>query len=454
MDPALVITLKSPGVKTALSSRIRQKKHASKVPPCYASRLECDHFEECSGCTINEHLDTPRTLNRAAAYFSERGHPEFKLNSGHLHGWRRRARLAVRRDAKGHLCVGLFAAGTHDVVDIPACVAHHPTLNAVADIIRRVAVQCHIKPYDERTGKGQLRYVQLALVDPAALQGTSQAAGGDGQVQVVLVWNDSAASGLKPSSSLLTFAKKLWEAAQAAEEGSLLHSIHANFHTAPTNAILGPETALLLGAPEAWTLVAGTHISFDPGSFMQANPGSMTAAVESMRQWVPPGSAVADLHAGVGTIGLCLAATQKLGALRLVELNPAGEEAFWRSWRRMQEAQSGGELPSNVEYHVAAAGSDPGRWLNGVDVAVLDPPRKGLEPDLLQYFCSIGPADGERKDNLRRLLYLSCGWPALERDCTALLDSGRWSLAGAESFLFFPGTDHIETLAVFDRATA
>jgi hypothetical protein len=32
-----------------------------------------------------------------------------------------------------------------------------------------------------------------------------------------------------------------------------------------------------------------------------------------------------------------------------------------------------------------------------------------------------------------------------------LLGSGRWRLAHAEAFLFFPGTDSLETLAVFDR---
>jgi tRNA/tmRNA/rRNA uracil-C5-methylase (TrmA/RlmC/RlmD family) len=52
----------------------------------------------------------------------------------------------------------------------------------------------------------------------------------------------------------------------------------------------------------------------------------------------------------------------------------------------------------------------------------------------------------------RRLIYLSCGWRAFERDAAAL-GSGRWRLASAEAFLFFPGTDALETLAVFDRAS-
>jgi hypothetical protein len=33
-----------------------------------------------------------------------------------------------------------------------------------------------------------------------------------------------------------------------------------------------------------------------------------------------------------------------------------------------------------------------------------------------------------------------------------MLLSGRWKLQHAEGHVFFPGSDHIETLAVFDRS--
>ena len=39
---------------------------------------------------------------------------------------------------------------------------------------------------------------------------------------------------------------------------------------------------------------------------------------------------------------------------------------------------------------------------------------------------------------------------ALERDQAALLNSRRWKLAHAEAHVFFPGSDHVETLAVYD----
>ena len=51
---------------------------------------------------------------------------------------------------------------------------------------------------------------------------------------------------------------------------------------------------------------------------------------------------------------------------------------------------------------------------------------------------------------LRRVIYVSCGFDALKRDAVALLGAG-WVLRHSEGFVLFPGSDHVETLAIFDR---
>ena len=54
-------------------------------------------------------------------------------------------------------------------------------------------------------------------------------------------------------------------------------------------------------------------------------------------------------------------------------------------------------------------------------------------------------------DRLRTLIYVSCGFASFERDCDALIASKQWALRRAEGFNFFPGSDALETLAVFER---
>lgn len=53
--------------------------------------------------------------------------------------------------------------------------------------------------------------------------------------------------------------------------------------------------------------------------------------------------------------------------------------------------------------------------------------------------------------NLHTLVYLSCGYPALERDTQVLLQSGAWRVDSVKAFWFFPFTNSIETLVVFRR---
>ena len=185
---------------------------------------------------------------------------------------------------------------------------------------------------------------------------------------------------------------------------------------------------------------------------------------------------------------------------------------------------SGFGFSPQLEYITSAAGSSPSSFLSGSDVVIVDPPRKGLEPQLLQALMDLDPAPGWNHAGSRSpagvgpgptgthapqqadpnpdpdpgqahaghtldpdprpaaaavgalgphtqgpgpepaattatgphtLLYLSCGYEALERECAALLGSrAGWRLEAATAFLFFPGTDSIETLAVFRRPAA
>ena len=100
--------------------------------------------------------------------------------------------------------------------------------------------------------------------------------------------------------------------------------------------------------------------------------------------------------------------------LRCVEINPAAEAPFLKSRSRLLEQQQrAGPItpqragpttptaapalalppsaapppagsPPSIQYLVAAAGSAPRAFLEGPDVVVVDPPRKGLEEGLLK----------------------------------------------------------------------
>lgn len=84
----------------------------------------------------------------------------------------------------------------------------------------------------------------------------------------------------------------------------------------------------------------------------------------------------------------------------------------------------------------------------GANVLIVDPPRKGLEPEVLAHLAG-GKRDPLAGD-VRRLVYVSCGFEALKRDAAALVGAG-WRMVHAEGFVLFPGSDHLETLCVLER---
>src|SRR3990167_2959970 len=76
--------------------------------------------------------------------------------------------------------------------------------------------------------------------------------------------------------------------------------------------------------------------------------------------------------------------------------------------------------------------------LDGYDVTIVDPPRKGLDLEIIPQIKSP------------RLIYVSCQFSSFKRDSEKLLVLG-WRLKEASGYLLFPGTNHVEIVALFVR---
>jgi tRNA/tmRNA/rRNA uracil-C5-methylase (TrmA/RlmC/RlmD family) len=72
---------------------------------------------------------------------------------------------------------------------------------------------------------------------------------------------------------------------------------------------------------------------------------------------------------------------------------------------------------------------------------VADPPRKGLGKAVAASLISAAP---------RRIVYVACEPSALARDVGYLRDGG-YSLTNLTGYDLFPGTHHVEAVAVLDR---
>jgi tRNA/tmRNA/rRNA uracil-C5-methylase (TrmA/RlmC/RlmD family) len=306
----------------------------------------------------------------------------------------------------------MFQLGTHRVVHIPGCPIQHPLINRVAAVVRRALVDTDASIYSESVHRGHARYLQVVV------ERESQTA------QVVLVAHCPA---VEPLAACL---ERIREGI-----GDQLHSLWFNAHCERTNAVLGPVFERWCGPETVIERYGGPAVHYPPGAFGQSNLEVAGRIVDHVRTLVPQGARVAEFYAGVGAIGLSL--LQRVSEIRVNELNPHSLQGL-----ALGLAGLGVEDRAKVEVVPGAAGSAL-RAAAGVDVVIADPPRKGLDRELLDHFVEQPPG---------RLIYVSCGLESLLRDTASLTDGGRLQLRSLAAFNLMPFTEHVETVACFDRA--
>ena len=185
------------------------------------------------------------------------------------------------------------------------------------------------------------------------------------------------------------------------------------------------------------------HLEFaiHPKSFYQTNSRQAERLYTVVREWlgVSGKETLLDLYCGIGSIGLFVA--DLVGSVvgiesvpeaveRAVEnsrLNKIGNARFYAGDVRELLASAGGEILG------ADGASTP--VIPKPDIVVLDPPRAGLHPKVLETLLSLAP---------RQIIYVSCKPSTQARDLATLLE--RYRIERIQPVDMFPQTFHIENI--------
>ena len=389
-----------------------RQSESRRSPQAPAGESTCPHRPPCPGCPrYGEPGIAPAARAALESLARLHGLPQVPVVSGANSGFRLRARLAIR-GRKGAPKLGMFQLGTHRVVHIPDCPIQHPIINRVAAVVRRALVDADVSIYSESVHRGHARYLQVVV------ERVSQTA------QVVLVANSPS---VEPLTACLERIRD--------QLGDRLHSLWFNSHCERTNAVLGPQFVNWCGPEAVIERFGGAAVHYPPGAFGQSNLEIAERIVGHVRALVPEGARVAEFYAGVGAIGLSL--LPRASVVRLNELSPHSLQGLALGIEGLEDADR-----AKVEVVPGAAGAAL-QAASGVDVVIADPPRKGLDAELLDHLVEHPPG---------RLIYVSCGLASFLRDAARLTAGGGLRLRSLAAFNLMPFTEHVETVACFDHA--
>ena len=395
--------------KTWAAGRIR---NILEVSPHRVNRA-CPQSKLCGGCTF-QHMDyqeecrlkaerVRQALNRLGGEALE---AMDLLPAPETRSYRNKAQYPVAQE-KQRAIAGFYREGTHQVVSCPQCGILALEMDAVRDAVVDYMNQYRVSAYDEGTGTGLVRhiYVRKGWVS--------------GQLLVCLVVNGTR---LPRQEALLERLQRIPGFA------TLVLSVHQK----PGNAVLGNTFHTLFGPGWIEDTLCGLTFRLSPRSFYQVNHDQAERlyhlAMEGAE--IQKTDVVLDLYCGVGTITLAMA--KAAGRVIGVEVEPQAVADARDNARRngIENAEFFCGDAGQAAVSLREQGLTP-------DVVVVDPPRKGLSPDVIQALAQMSP---------RKIVYISCDPATLARD-VALLKVQGFQLLEARAVDMFPRCAHVETVA-------
>lgn len=358
------------------------------------SRAEpfCPIYKRCGGC-VCQHM----TYEASLAFKRQQVQDLLQRVGGlsievppvwgmaHPFGYRNKGAYPVAQTDGAPAC-GFFAPRSHDLVPLPegGCAIQGEDSAKATQAVLSWMRENSVPAYDEQTGRGLVRHIMTRSTT-------------SGELMVVVV-----------TRADIPKASRLIELLRAAVPG--LCSVCLSVNSRRTNVILGTDIRVLSGKAAMEDTLCGLHFSVSPLSFFQVNPRQTERLYGLALEYagLTGAETVVDAYCGAGTISLLLA--QKAKKVIGIEIVP---EAIQNA--NENAARNG---IANAEFHVGATEELlPKLVANGLrpDVIVLDPPRKGCDPAVLQAIIAAAP---------KHVVYVSCGAPTLARDAKLLAEGG------------------------------
>jgi len=378
----------------------------------------CPGFGKCGGCDFL-HMDYEEELSlkkqRVQDALTRIGGLTLPVSAIHgadtTEGYRNKAIYAVGIN-DGRAVAGFFRERSHDIIPVTRCYIQTKVSDLAAAAVCRWIDEHEISVYDEQTGKGLIRHIFV------------RAAFGTDQMAVCIV---AASEKLRAVDALIDAIRTACPR---------VTSIVLSVNKKPGNTVLGDRIKTLWGSDYIEETLCSLRFRLSPRSFFQVNTSQAETLYSKVLDFADFDNVctVLDLYCGTGSISLVLAQNVK---------NVIGVEVVPEAVSDARENAKANNI-TNAEFICGdAAKAAIELKTRGItpSVVVVDPPRKGLDPALIDTIGGMSP---------ERVVYVSCDPATLARDLKLFAERG-YTAVRAEAVDMFPRTAHVECVVLITR---
>lgn len=380
---------------------------------------DCPVSVQCGGC-VYRHISYEAELRAKRQKVADCITRIGKLDAGFVQGiipskninsYRNKAMIPVGLDKNGEVIMGFYARHSHRIVPCIDCRLSPDIFNEItADVYAFIRHRPQLVYTPQN--RGGVRHLYLRYAES------------NGNVMVCIVAGKRHFDG----DSLLYNS--------LSEKYPSIKSIVVNVNPDDTNVILGKKCYTVYGDDCIGDTLCGLRFELAPRSFYQVNRTQAERLYGVAKEYaqLTGKETLLDLYCGTGTIGLSMA--DRCKRLIGVEIIPEAIENANANARRNDI--------KNARF-ICADATEAAARLKGEgirpDVIVVDPPRKGLTPELIDTIAEMHPD---------RVVYVSCDPATLARDL-AIFTEKNYSVKEITPVDLFPKTSHVETVVMMSR---
>ena len=386
----------------------------------------CPIFEECGGCHW-QHFQYPRQLQAKRQFVVDALERIGKLTNVTIqpclpsptpYHYRNKA-MPVTSMREGRFVAGIYEPRSHKLVPYQNCPIQADSINELIQKVLRKIDRSGLTPYQEKKHTGFLRHLAVRSSEKT------------GEILLALVTRAENPEERLQTQDLSTepLSEILPRLAQELmAEVPTLVGVLQNINSSRTNIVFGPVTKTLAGRDHYFEEIDHLRLKVSLSSFLQVNTAQADLLHEVVREALgrPENGGkwqtVLDLYSGIGTLALAVSNECEY-VVGIEEVGPAVEDA--KANLKLNNRENIDFLEGDVS-HVLLGLKEKG--LTQVNAVLLDPPRKGVLPEVLARVGALRP---------ERMVYISCDPSTLARDL-ALLSKHGYSVDWAQPLDMFP----------------